>query len=75
MRRRLTLASLLATFLFATLLSVGSAQGAPPSCTGKDKKKCEVPEVPWALALPAVGVAMAAGYYLVQRRRDLPSAP
>lgn len=74
MRRRISLATLLATLLFAALLSVASAQGAPPSCEGKNKKKCEVPEVPWALALPATGVVLAAGYYLVERRRGSLSA-
>ncbi len=60
-------ATLLAVALFSTALGVASAD----ECTGKKKKGCEVPEVPYSAILPAATMAGAAGFYFVQRRRSV----
>ncbi|TAK77727.1 MAG: hypothetical protein EPO16_04970 [Dehalococcoidia bacterium] len=60
-------AALLAAALFGTTASV--AFGEEGDCNGKKKRGCEVPEVPYTALLPAVTMAGAAGFYLVQRRR------
>jgi len=62
---------LIATFmlvvvLFGVLPSSASA-GKGSGCKGKD---CEIPEVPWTLVLPGAGVAMAGGYYFLNRFLD-----
>jgi len=63
-RAGVTLATfLLVAVLFAALPSSTSA-GKAGGCKGKD---CEIPEVPWTLILPGAGVAMAGGYYMLNR--------
>ncbi len=64
--RQATHASVLALVLFTTVAGVASADEA---CTGKTKKGCEIPEVPYSAILPAAGIAGAAGFYFLQRRR------
>jgi len=67
--RSLLMALLLMAVLFASAPDLVSAQGKN-ACKGKNKKNCEVPEVPWTLVLPIATAAIAGGYYLVQRRRE-----
>lgn len=56
---------MLAAVLFVSLPSSASAGGAG-GCKGKG---CEIPEVPWTLILPGAGMAMAGGYYMLNRFR------
>jgi|GEM_PF-7041486 len=58
-------AAVLSAFLFASALGMASAHHQP--C--HPKSACEVPEVPWALVLPAGSVGLAGAYYLVGRLR------
>lgn len=58
-------AAVLSVFLFASALSMASAHHKP--C--HPKSACEVPEVPWALVLPAGSVGLAGAYYVVGRLR------
>lgn len=69
------LAVLIAAVLFASFGVTADAARNDNACKGKNKKKCEVPEVPWTLVLPVASVGIAAGYYLVQRRRYRDDAP
>lgn len=63
-RVRVLVATLVvAVVLFAALPSSASA-GQDGGCKGKG---CEIPEVPWTLILPGAGVAMAGGYYMLNR--------
>jgi hypothetical protein len=69
---RALVAVALAAVLFSATLTVASAHHRPDhqeNCQGQGAKACEIPEVPWAAALPAAGIAVLAGYYLIQRRR------
>jgi hypothetical protein len=71
--------ALLLALLFAAVLAAAPAtaiadhrpghEGGPDECSGKNKRACEIPEVPVAAALPLAGAAIIAGYMLVQRRR------
>lgn len=68
MRARKTVhAALLSAALFVSVAAVASAED---QCTGKKKKGCEVPEVPYSAILPAATMAGLAGFYFVQRRRS-----
>lgn len=58
-------AAVLTVVLFASAMSVASAHHQP--C--HPKSACEVPEVPWALVLPASSVGLAGAYYLIGRFR------
>lgn len=63
--------ALLAVALFSTAIGVASAD---EECSGKKKKGCQIPEVPYSAILPAATMAGAAGFYFVQRRRSAPRA-
>ncbi len=74
--RKTMLASLIAVALLFVLVlpafaqdAGGNGRGKDKACTGKGKRACEIPEVPVAAALPAVGLLAVAGYVLVDRRR------
>ncbi len=67
--RAIILAILIVGICFASVSAPASAGKKDDPCKGKNKKNCEVPEVPWTLILPTASVAIAASYYLVQRRR------
>jgi cytochrome bd-type quinol oxidase subunit 2 len=72
MRTRLRAAVLVFLFVAIVFASMGTTAEAARNenaCEGKNKKECEVPEVPWTLVLPVASVGLAAAYYLVQRRR------
>ncbi len=68
-------------FLLVALMAgstVGTAQagGKADPCVRKNPPpECQVPEVPWTLVLPLAGIAIAGGYYLVDRRRQDDTAP
>ena len=74
MRARLRAAVLVFLFVAVVFASFGTSAYATSAnddpCKGKNKKECEVPEVPWTFVLPVASVGLAAGYYLVQRRRS-----
>jgi len=67
--RDAVVALLVAALLFGGVMASASAGGGGNPCKGKNPPpECEIPETPWALILPAVGVGLAASYYLIQRR-------
>lgn len=72
-------AVLVATLLVAVLafsFQTAEAGGKADPCKGKNPPpECQVPEVPWTMVLPLAAVAIAAGYYLVQRRRHRGESP
>lgn len=63
--RGLMMALVLTVALLASVTSFASAHHR--EC--HPKSACEVPEVPWALVLPAGSVGLAGAYYLVSRVR------
>lgn len=67
--RSLVAALLVAAILFGTFSAPAFAGANENACKGKDKKKCEISEVPWTLVLPAASIGIAATYYLIERRR------
>lgn len=78
MRTRLraaVLAFLFIAIVFASMGVTAEAARNENACQGKNKKECEVPEVPWTLVLPVASVGLAAGYYLVQRLRYRDESP
>ncbi len=80
--RKTMLASLIAVALLFVLVlpafaqdAGGNGRGKDKACTGKGKRACEIPEVPVAAALPAVGLlaGAAAPAPRANLRRSLPS--
>lgn len=69
--RKAVHAALLTFALFSATMGVASAD---EECSGKKRKGCEIPEVPYSAILPAAGMAGVAGFYFVQRRRSTPRA-
>ncbi len=69
--RTLVVAVVLMAVLSVSFGTTTEAGGNADPCRGKDPPpECQVPEVPWTLVLPVAAVAIAGGYYLVQRRRE-----
>lgn len=68
--RAVLLAAVLVAVMFASFGSTADAARNDNACKGKNKKQCEVPEVPWTLVLPAASLGIAGTYYLVQRRHS-----
>ncbi len=69
--RAMMVAALLVAILAVSFGSNAEAGGNKDPCKGKNPPpECQVPEVPWTLVLPVAAVAIAGGYYLVQRRRE-----
>ena len=67
--RAVAMALLVVVVVFASM--PGTMEAAKDdACKGKKKKECEIPEVPWTMALPVAAVGLTAGYYLLQRKRD-----
>ncbi|MQC17920.1 MAG: hypothetical protein DWG80_02460 [Chloroflexi bacterium] len=63
-------ALLLVALLAGSMAGTAEAGGSKDPCAKKNPPpECQVPEVPWTLVLPLAGVAIAGGYYLVDRRR------
>jgi hypothetical protein len=63
-------ALLLVALLAGSMAGTAEAGGnSDPCAKKKPPPECQVPEVPWTLVLPIAGIAIAGGYYLVDRRR------
>lgn len=74
--RTLIVAMMLVAILSASFGTPAYAGGKQDPCDKKDPPpECQVPEVPWTLVLPLAGVAIAGGYYLIDRRRHRYEAP
>lgn len=67
--RAAVLVFLFVAIVFASMGATAEAARNEDACKGKNKKQCEVPEVPWTLVLPVASVGLATGYYLLQRHR------
>ncbi len=69
--RAMLVAALLVAVLSVSFVTTTEAGGKSDPCAKKNPPpECQVPEVPWTLVLPVAAVAIAGGYYLVQRRRE-----
>ena len=63
-------ALLLVVLLAGSMAGTAEAGGKSDPCAKKNPPpECEIPEVPWTLVLPLAGIAIAGGYYLIDRRR------
>jgi hypothetical protein len=69
--RAMMVAALLVAILSVSFGAPAEAGGNSDPCNKKNPPpECQIPEVPWTLVLPVAAVAIAGGYYLIQRRRE-----
>ena len=73
--RATVLVLVMVAIMFASMGATAEAARDENACEGKNKKECEVPEVPWTLVLPVASIGLAGGYYMLQRRRHRDDAP
>jgi hypothetical protein len=76
LRRRLAAAAVSLALVSGLAASPAHAarSSPPPGCSNGGPKahnpNCQIPEAPWPIGLPIVGLGVLGGYVVLMRRRD-----
>ena len=73
--RATVLVLVMVAIMFASMGATAEAARDENACEGKNKKECEVPEVPWTLVLPVASIGLAGAGACSSRRRHRDDEP